>query len=203
MIRISVTELDSYLYWRDTEEADLGELLTRLRGEQEQTQQMITGKAFHKLFEDSQEGELMSPVIDGIQFVFAIEEELAIPAVRELKAEHVFQTRLGPITLVGKVDSLEGLVIHDYKLTEKFDIERYTDSYQWRSYLTMFNAYTFVYDVFVGRYDTQRDGSERVYIHDYHRLPIYAYPDMRTDVERVVTELADLIVKYVPEKIAA
>ncbi len=174
------------------------ELLKRLRGEQEETVQMRTGKAFHKMLEHApEEGEIYSHVIDGIRFTFAIDEAMVLAPIRELKAEHVLQTPSGPVTLVGKVDSMEGLVIHDYKLTERFEAERYADSYQWRAYLTMFGARRFVYDVFVGKHND--DGS--VYIHDYHRFPVEAYPAMESDVLRAVSGLAEIVAKHVPQKI--
>jgi hypothetical protein len=196
MIRLSVTDLDGYMYWRESEDMELSELIERLRGQQEPTTQMLAGRAFHKLFEQSGEQEVTKVTVDDYEFVFAIDEELALPPVRELKAEIVFNTSVGPVTLVGKVDALDGIVVHDYKLTERFDVERYTDSYQWRSYLCMFNAASFVYDVFVGRYD-----GTHVYIHDYHRMAFHAYPGMMEDVRVMVDELARIVAKHVPEKI--
>lgn len=159
--------------------------------------QMKAGHAFHKMLEHADDGEIYSHVSEGFKFVFAIDDELAIPPIRELKGEVLLQTPSGPVTLVGKVDCMDGLTIHDYKLTERFEAERYTDSYQWRAYLAMFGAQRFVYDVFVCKYN--EDGS--VWVHDYHRFPVEAYPAMRTDVERAVAGLAEIIVKHVPQKI--
>lgn len=198
MIRLSVTDLDSYLYWRESEDMDLEALLKRLRGEEPPTPAMMAGRAFHKLFEESEPGDLRAASVDDFDFVFALDCEIAIPEVRELKGEIALATPSGPVTLVGKVDALHGMTVHDFKLTERFDAERYADSYQWRSYLTMFNASTFVYDVFVGRYD-----DERVTVYDYHRLKFHAYPGMRADVEREVSGLAEIVARYVPQKVSA
>lgn len=159
---------------------------------------MLAGRALHTLLEHAEPGELADATLDGWRFTFALDAAIALPAVRELKAEEVFHTRAGPVTLVGKVDSLEGIVVHDYKLTERFEAERYADSYQWRAYLTMFGAQHFVYDVFQGRYDGQR-----VTIYDYHRFPLVAYPGMRADVERAVAGLAEIVAAHVPQKIMA
>mgnify|MGYP000922467020 CR=1 FL=1 len=198
MIRLSVTDLDSYLYWKDSEDMDLEALLKRLRGEEPPTPAMMAGRAFHKLFEESEPGDLRAASVDDFDFVFALDCEIAIPEVRELKGEIALATPSGPVTLVGKVDALHGMTVHDFKLTERFDAERYADSYQWRSYLTMFNASTFVYDVFVGRYD-----DERVTVYDYHRMHLHAYPGMRADVEREVSGLAEIVARYVPQKVSA
>lgn len=198
MIRLSVTDLDSMLYWRESE-MEFDDLLRRLRGEEPPGQNMLAGRAFHALLENANEkDEWFAAERDGFRFDFAIEQEIALPQVRELKAEHVFQTPFGPVTLVGKVDGLCGLTVRDYKLTERFDAERYADSYQWRSYLTMFGAQRFEYDVFVCRYD-----EERVYVFDYQHLPLCAYPGMERDVYREVCGLAEIVAKHVPQKIMA
>lgn len=199
MLRISVTDLDSYLYWESAEDMDFESLLKRLRGEEPPSPQMAAGKAFHRLLEEAVPGEIPSATVDGHQFVFALDGEIALPVVRELKGECVFQTGVGPVTLVGKVDSLQGLEVHDYKLTERFDAERYADSYQWRCYLPIFRAQDFVYDVFQGRYEDE----QKVVIYDYHRLRFTAYPGMCQDVQRKLEGLAAIVAKYVPQKIMA
>jgi hypothetical protein len=196
MIRLSVTDLDSYLYWRSAEDMELSELVARLTGKSEPTPAMLAGRAFHTLLENSKEGDLETAVVDGFTFVFAFDGEIAVPNIRELKAEHVFQTPSGTVTLVGKVDGLHGNTVNDYKLTERFEAERYADSYQWRSYLTMFGATRFVYDVFQARYN-----GDRVTVYDYHRFPVCAYPGMADDVYREVCGLAEIVKKYAPEKI--
>lgn len=198
MIRLSVTDLDSYLYWRDSEDMEFAALLARLRGQEPPSQAMLAGRAFHKLLEESQPGEVRLASVDDFVFMFNLDQEIAVPPIRELKGERIFLTPSGPVTLVGKIDALDGLVVHDFKLTERFDAERYADSYQWRSYLTMFGSHTFVYDVFVGKYD-----ESDIAVNDYHRLQFHAYPSMESDVQRQVAALAEIVATHVPEKIAA
>ncbi len=196
MIRLSVTDLDGYLYWRGADEMSFGDLLARLRGTSVVTDAMMAGRAFHTLLETTVAGDLKSREIEGFQFEFKIDAEIALPPIRELKAEVVFDTAAGPVMLVGKVDAMYGRTVHDYKLTTRFDVERYIESYQWRSYLSMFGAHTFNYDVFVCRYD-----GPRITIHEYHRLPFCAYPGMRDDVARELGRLASIVAEHVPEKI--
>jgi hypothetical protein len=196
VIRISVTDLDSYLYWKSSEDMEFESLLKRLRGEEPPTQPMMAGRAFHTVFENADVGDLDRVTQDGFEFVFALDHDIALPPIRELKGEVVLDTPSGPVTLVGKVDSLDGITVHDYKLTERFDAERYADSYQWRAYLSMFWAKRFVYDVFQGRYD-----GNRITVYAYERLSFSAYPSMRRDVEMAVAGLAEIIAKHVPQKI--
>jgi hypothetical protein len=203
VIRISVSDLDSFLYWRESEDGDLGELTTRLAGYQAETDNMRAGKALKTFFSRAQEGEVLNATVDGIQFVFAIDEEIALPAMLEHRGERVFPTRSGPAKLVGKVDSMEGTTITQFKLTETFDAERLIDSIQWRAYLSILNAERFDYQVFVGKYDTNRDGSLRITIRDYHRFPLYAYPGMVNDVHEAVGGLAEIIARCMPGRVAA
>jgi len=195
-MRLSVTMLDSYLYWRDSEDMPLEDLLKRLRGEEPPSPAMEAGRAFHKLLEHATAGELSVEEVDGWRFDFALDGEIALPTIRELKAEHAMETPSGPVTLVGKVDALNGTTVHDYKLTERFDAERYADSYQWRSYLTIFGATRFVYDVFECRCE---ESENKVWIYNYHRLVFSAYPGMAEDVQREVNNLAGIVAQYVPE----
>jgi len=192
VIRLSVSDLESLRYWRANEDADLASLIQRLMHLEPPTPVMKAGRAFAKLMENAPQGELTEMPIDGWVFRFELDAELSLPAVRELKAEVLFETPSGPVTLVGKVDGLHGISVHDQKLTERFDAERYLDSLQWRAYLSMFGAREFVYDVFVGRYD-----GRVVTINDYHRLPFYAYPEMRADVQKAVDDLAAVYMEHV------
>lgn len=203
MIRISVTELESYRYFKEREDMTVADLVADLRHEKPPTPQMEAGRAFALFMETARHDGIGGDeaTVDGWRFIFDVDAELELPDVRELKAEASFQTPSGPVTLVGKVDGLGGLTVHDQKLTEKWDAERYLDSLQWRAYLVMFKATTFVYDVFVGRYDSK--GAKKVTVTGYERMPFYAYPEMRRDVERAVTELAGVIARYLPERVAA
>ena len=198
MIRLSVTHLDGYRYWRDNEDVPLNVLLARLRGDEPPTQAMLAGRAFHSFLEHATIGDVHVATVDGFEFDFALDQEIELPAVRELKAECLMETPSGPVTLVGKVDGLHGTTVRDYKLTEQFNAEKYADSYQWRCYLSMFESQTFVYDVFQARYD-----GPRIVIYDYHRMSFSAYPGMRADVQREVSALAEIVATHLPEKVAA
>lgn len=195
-MRLSVTELDAFRYYRDTEEADLESLLRRLRKEEPPSRAMHAGRAFHAALEHAQPGDDLGLIErDGFRFRLELDHAMPIPRIRELKGESVLPTPIGPVTLVGVVDGVDGPV-RDYKLTGRFDAERYIDSYQWRCYLVMFGAHQFDYDVFVAK-DTDADP---IVIYDYHRLPLYAYPGMTADVLREVGELAQFVAKHLPER---
>lgn len=197
MIRISVTDLESWRYHRNSDDQGLDSLLRRLAHVEPPSIEMQAGKALAKFFESAQAGEQDAAVIDGWRILFDLDAEIDLPPIRELKIEEVFQTPSGQVTLVGQVDDLFGLTVRDQKLTKSFDVEeKYIDSLQWRAYLTMFRARRFIYDVFVGRV-SEKD--HEVTIRDYHPLTFYSYPGMRADVERAVRELAEIVGRYQPQ----
>jgi hypothetical protein len=200
LIRLSVSDLESWRYWKDSDDSTMDDLLRRLRHEEPSTPAMEAGHAFAKLLENAKPGDMDVVTSEGWTFDFTHMEgpPFALPRIREIKAEVLFQTSSGPVTLVGMVDQLEGRTVHDEKLTERWDAERYLDSLQWKSYLAMFDAKKFVYDVFLCR----RDEDDRyVTVTEYHPMPFYSYPELRDDVQRAVNELASVVATYLPERI--
>lgn len=184
-MRLSVSELQCYQRYRDTEDVTLEECLTQLAGKEDPSPAMLAGRTLHKALEHAQydtaddwHGHIR---YEGYLFFFQAEIELAIPQVRELKGESLISTRFGPVTLVGVVDSID-TAIGDYKLSGHFDAERLAKSYQWRCYLEMFGAHKFIYKVFVGEEIKPKEWA----VKDYHELPMYRYPGMTEDVQREV-----------------
>lgn len=213
-MRLSVSDLESFRYWKAGDDPDPADLIARLKHEAPPTPQMEAGHAFARLFEESRPGDLVTAESEGWSFDFSqLDASISVPPIRELKGEMEIATPYGLVTLVGKVDGLYGKRVHDQKLTERWDAEKYTDSLQWRAYLTMFDAWAFTYDVFLAKYDLgdERPGARGfpatsvpppakwVEVREYHAVTFYAYPEMRRDVERAVCELAGVVAKHIPE----
>lgn len=194
-MRISVTDLDSWRYFKASDDMDVQALLRRLRREEEPSQAMLAGRALHNALEHASEGEMAEVESDGFRFQFVGDCAIPLLPVRELKGEILIQTPSGPVTLVGVIDGHDG-AIYDWKLTGRFDAERYADSYQWRCYLVMFNARKFVYGVFEGK---EGDAINEWVIWSYQQFPLYTYEGMRADVEREVAELAAFKVEHAEE----
>jgi hypothetical protein len=199
MIRLSVSDLESYRYWKENESATVDELIVKLAHLEPPTPNMEAGRAFAKFWEHANFGQTDIVEVDGWTFDFSeVEATLQIAPARELKGEVLFDTPSGPVTLVGKVDGTSGLTVYDQKLTERFDAERYLDSLQWRAYLSMFNGSRFIYDVFTCKYS-----GHLVTVNGYERLAFYAYPGMHEHIRTAVVELASVVKRYLtPELIA-
>ena len=192
-MRLSVSGLDAYRRYRDTEDGDLEALLRQLRKQEPPSRPMLAGSAFHSVLEHAGPGSLDYAEANGFKFRLQVDCDLPLPAIRELKGEVPLVTKSGPVTLVGVVDGMDGVEVWDHKLTARFDAERYAESYQWRCYLTMFGGSKFTYNIFVGKDDQELD--EWV-ITEYHPLTFYAYPAMRDDVLREVEQFAAFAAEY-------
>lgn len=198
-IRISVSDLQCYQRYRNTEEVTLGECLAQLRRQSPPTPSMLAGRALHEALEHAEYNvETNCLKWDDYLFFFQCDIDLAIPDVRELKAEIEMITPFGPVTLVGVVDSIDSAIC-DYKLTGRFDAERLADSWQWRCYLHMFNRHKFIYKVFVGEEIKDREWA----IRDYHEMPVYRYVGMEQEIQREVDQCAAFFSKYVLGRKAA
>jgi hypothetical protein len=199
IIHVRVSHLESFRYWHDSEDLTQADLLARLNYTSETSREMEAGKAFAAMMEVVEPPPVDMPAkeatIDGWRFVFEYDGTLEVPAVRELEARMVLHTRWGVVLLTGHCDGLDGVTVHDQKLTRRWDAEKYIDSLQWRSYLAMFGGSRFVYDVFVGKYD-DAGGTNTVTIVDYHRLPLFAYEGMRGDVIKAVGRVAEVIATH-------
>lgn len=190
--RISVTHLDSYQYFLDSDMTEQ-ELYDRFYGPYSPTPAMSAGTALHELLEngihpDGQKSDgffyQMAGDLDGVLI-------LGEPHEREIK--HVVQLIDG-VDLVGKIDVETPYAVIDHKLTGSYNPERYFNAWQWRAYLTMRNKPKFTYQVFECK--PLRDFGQVVEIKDYHTLDMFAYDGMADDVRGCLSDLNNLINKW-------
>lgn len=192
-MRVSVSDLDQYKYYLDSD-LSLEDLLRRLRRQEPPSYAMLAGSALHTILEHSC-GELTECEQDGVTFRFEIDRELTIPEFREVKMEKEYTVNGKTVTLVGIVDAMDAGTIYDHKLTSRFDAERYMAAYQWRAYLDMFNCNKFVYNIFVGQ-----DKGDYHLIHTFEQMPLYRYDGMRDKLIGMVGEFMEFAKIHLPEK---
>lgn len=201
-MRMSATDLDAYRYWRASEPEDeaaaLADLIARLRREAPESPAMAVGKALHSALEHASPGEFMELEADGYRFQFPHDFEIALPEIREIKAEKVYVVDGIEVVMVGKVDAVEGLRVEDHKSTERFDAERFLDSYQWRVYLDIFDATHFRWNVF--ELQASRDEADTFEVRALHHVDQYRYPEMRADLHQAIGEFVDFARTYLPER---
>lgn len=196
-LRVSASDLDALRYFLAQEDGDLDKLLRQLRREEPPTEAMQAGTALHSILEHAVAGEMPDAECGGFRFDFEADGELSLPAIREMKETRLYKIDGVRVTLVGKVDAICGKRIEDHKFTMRYDPERFLSSLQWRVYLEVFDADTFVWNVFEAR-----ERGERHYaITALHRLTMHRYPGMDRDVEAALRQFLDFARIHLPERL--
>lgn len=207
MLRISATELEAFRLYRQMKWLSHDEFVRRLRGERGDSLMMLAGTAFHKFLELANEWEGDEVVQDDFVFILEFDGVLPLPMIREIKTERQYEIDGLAVTLVAKADAVNGLIVEDHKLTEQFSAELYIDSLQWRIYLSIFGANTFIYNCFEGKEvklkgrQKRPDGKHVWEVTDLHRLTVNRYEGMEREVLRWLRDLVGFIREHVPERI--
>lgn len=188
-MRVSVTDIDQWRYWKDAEDMELSDLLARLRRQGEESEAMRAGIALHRALELAGPSESDSLECGGYTFTFECECALALPAAREVKVSKSIMVGDTEVTLIGKVDAWQGLTVYDHKTTSQIDAERFMSSYQWRFYLWMFNARQFVWNIFQTAPDPKTPRAYRV--REFQQLTQWAYPALADDCMRELSEFVE------------
>lgn len=214
-MRISTTELDNFRYLCDQQHFTVDEIVQNLR-QREETEKMRAGQAFHWLLQHAADDLSQHTVWanytegqrefssepnggDHYRFTFQIDQEIVLPPLREVKTERRYQIDGMAVTVVAMADCLSGPLVCDHKLTDKFAAERYTDALQWRTYLALFGAEKFLYNLFVGKEKKPRQWE----IRELHQLTFFRYGAVERDVQDAVEDYARFLARFLPERITA
>lgn len=142
------SRLDEFRYYLAGEHFDGSEYTSadfiKRMTEKHESPQMAAGTAVHKVIEDAAFGDIPEHVdCQGWRIHFDLNANMGLPTIRETE---LFREHNG-IPLFGRVDAMDAFSVHDIKTTANIDIDRYMDSYQWKSYLWMSGRRWFVYDI--------------------------------------------------------
>lgn len=188
MPRVSVSNLDLYRMWRSSADLGLEWLLRRLRGEEPQTMAQAAGEALHRALEECDLGETGVLQSGAYRFYFRCDCEVELPQARELWIEKQY----GELLVRGRVDGLIGREVIDYKTTASFDADRLMESFQFRFYLDMLEADTFLWKVFVMEpFGDFAEAGELVHsyeVYQVHELKQYRYDRLEQDCRELAEE---------------
>lgn len=198
-MRVSVSDLDQLIWYRRIEDMTLEQLLARLRREEPPNRAMLMGTAWHSVLEEPPEDELVAVERDGFNFLIECDAAVDHPQLREIKAEKVYRVNGVDVTLVGKVDGIDGNLVTDHKLTAKPNVENYANSYQWRAYLDIYDADIFDYVVYHAK-DLGEDKGNQIIIKDVDTFRSYRYPGMRDDLIVGIREFVEFAREHLPER---
>jgi hypothetical protein len=196
-LRISVTTLEAFRLYVDTDWKPEAELLATIRGEFVATPRMRLGSSGHCALENKEpshiaeaghkcDGFLWSP-----ETVAQIRPYYPTGGLSEIKGTRDWQIGGRTVTLSAKGDHFIGTEQIEAKFSlSPFDPDRYLPSLQWKSYALIFGPTSVKYVVFAC--DLDEDSGE-VTVKEAHPLTLYPYAGMESDV----TEYLSRFVEYV------
>jgi colicin import membrane protein len=201
-----VTAIDSFAKWRRgtgfDKKLSSEEFVEKVASrEREEKRQLTIGKALHKALEFGQAGEFDTLEADGFTFHFAAGCEVQLAPIRELRVEHQY----GELIVSGQVDGLEGKRVDDHKSTSApFNAASYTEGWQWRFYLDIFEADRFRWNVFPIRPFLDAEGQpvpNHFHVDSVETFEACRYPGMAEECAQLAAEYADFLRDFViPEK---
>jgi hypothetical protein len=209
MLRVSVTTIEKFRRYMveessfDSEEA----LIETLKGEFKGTDKTKFGHAYHKIIEGDYQYLGGKYAAEGIIFT----KEQAVPAIRyqllheniinEIPVTKIYDTRFGQVQVNGRVDAIDGLRVRDAKTKfRSVDFKEYLTSSQWKFYLDMLDAETFLYDVFEVKGFSELKGTRapfeiastvRIIAHD--PMECIRYPQMQQEISTLLSDFMNYI----------
>lgn len=189
-----VSMLEAFRQWEQDEDAELDDLLAKLRGDWPESAAMAAGTAFHKALEDAPSGLTADELVAlGHRFTFAGDFTLPVTPIRELRGFKQYQVDGQSIIVTGQVDAIEGLRIEDHKTTGRFDPDRYLEGYQWRLYLDIFNCRRFRWNVFEIAELASEDEVLAFEVRAQHTLEQFWYAELPLHCMGLVTRFARFV----------
>lgn len=153
MLRVSTTTLESFRRVMATPYGDEAELIAYVRRESIPTWQMQAGTAWDRLL-SIYDRSVMRPVWehDSWSFHYTALESAHVtlgPGQQQAKTVSVWDTWLGQVQVVAKVDHIRGLRVQENKATfSPACPKQYEQSLQWRFYLQCWDAQEVRYNLF-------------------------------------------------------
>lgn len=192
-MKITPTLLQSYFFFRTQDWMTSEKMDAAIRGDFEENEKMLVGRALHEALESERSG-----VLEADGYVFKMNEfESNVPAgaIPECSARC---TVGNGHTLSGRIDHLWGTHGHETKVTHSsIRADAYHDTMQARCYLKLFELSAVTFHIF---YVKMVDKDPRFYeVKDYREHTVYRYPELDSDLDRWCNDLA----RYCGERLAA
>lgn len=212
MLRLRVSDLDAYrdMFMEDDDgqtRVTQESLIESMAGVQRESPRMAVGKALHEGLERAVTGKYEIFTHGNWTFDF-VRAKCECPVLllphKEVPVEKIYQTELGPVLLVGRIDArgkaygVDSAVDYKVRMGRPDDLADIAETYQWRAYLDMSGALSFYHYFFEG----ELTGQGYVFIHRVHRFQQWTYPEIEEDVRRLVGEVARFKADHLTEIVA-
>jgi hypothetical protein len=182
---ITPSRIDSYIYHRDTENNTTQDFINNLlKLDTRFAINMKAGNVVHSYIEHANyETVPIHFVKDGwtVQTSPYLDCQIALPSVREMKISKEYKQ----YNMFGKVDCIDGIVVHDIKTTRQIKLEKYAESMQWKLYLWMTGLSIFEYNIFEIKIE---EWKKSIMINKYKELKLYRYSNMEQDIFHMLDE---------------
>lgn len=184
-----VSNIEAFRRWRESEDQTVEELV-RFITTDEPSEAMMAGTAFHKALETIGEGNHFELSANGYTFRLA-DGVVSLPDIRELRSYRWY----GGLHVTGQVDGIVGRTVIDHKTTSRIDHERYLTGCQWKFYLDIFEADSFVWNLF----EIRELGPKEYGVSPPQTLTAYRYPEMHEDCERLAADYLEFARRHLPK----
>ncbi|MAX80325.1 MAG: hypothetical protein CL843_09135 [Crocinitomicaceae bacterium] len=203
---LSPSKIERFRQYMDGEFSDYvtnDMVIETIKGEQKLTPKMTFGSAFHAILENGSdpynwEKDHLVIVGDDLQSVVKIPKKVVDVALkyRDDHPNMVFEVKLKTwleignhnVLLNGRMDGVEGLVLHEQKTSSKPpNVDFYSRSMQWRSYFLMSEGSNeLIYNLF--NYD-ETDHLGVPFEIKHMSFKLFPYPEMKDHLVRTISEL--------------
>jgi len=188
----SVSQLDRFREWEESEDEDLSDLISALTGFTE-TPDTRPGKAFHRALETmipfAEAQNLEEIKADGFTFVFRGDFDLPLVPMVEVKAYKTY----GNLRIGCRCDGLSGTHIIDHKASTWFHAERYMKKYAWRYYLDIFKATSFTWHIWEMK---ETDDPGVWWVEEQHVLEQFRYPNLTLDCTELARRMSEFAAQH-------
>jgi hypothetical protein len=194
-IKIHTTDIESFRWYQQIESMTADEMISRLLRTEPENEKMRLGTLWHEIMEGKPD-EITSIQRDGYTFEVTFDYEIEFPEICEIRTSKTYIIDGIEVSVTGKCDGITGNRVDDHKLTFRPNPDNYLESFQWKSYLDMFNADRFRYIIYAAK-----QKGKVISINDISTLEVYRYPAMVDDLVSGIRQLVNFIVGYVPQMV--
>jgi hypothetical protein len=193
--RVSASAIDQMTWYQRIESMTVNNLVARLRGQEEPGLDAEAGTALHDLLEQHKGGSLSGEIEHGgFRFDFNVDGEIQLPQAREAFGSRFMDVFGRPVEIRCKADGLTGGEVVEYKLTKNPTEEAFSESFQWRAYLYVFQAQAVRYHCLK---KWRRD--RLVKIDEMHSFTMRPYPGMLNDLKAGIANLLAFCDAHCPD----
>ena len=157
MLKVYPSDLDGFDYYKNNSSMRDSQYIRRICRLDPPSQPMLAGTAFHMLMENRAQGK-SDPIalyteygensqgmkVTGVRrYGFEFKKDFEIPKAQltEFRVRRMIEEGSEPALIAGRADGLTGNTLLEWKTTGRVNLEKYIDSWQWKTMLSCDDSY--------------------------------------------------------------